>query len=231
MFGRNKVKQHTETNYVEMPIYKRSHFEQGDLVTLDYADINDIPIGKVLWESRQTGRRKIDWLNKGSEEHKYHLPEETYPSHIILLRDFYKKVKENDIYLVAEVAPIYEGEIDKEDSFYVALYNLNKFKDGIVGQSVLVQDKRLIGSSYEICEIIDVMSRKQYTKRVKGEVICAIDIDAYLKREDERKEHEQIKRDLMNEYGIDVKQLHKIEFQENCKPMLEQYKETSRYVL
>lgn len=230
MFGRKKVIQNMRTSYLENPSYMRSSFEQGDLVTLDYADINDIPIGKVLWESHQTGRRKIDWLNKGSKEHKYHLPEETC-SHIIKLSHFYRNIIDNEDYLIAKVSPVYDGEVEEEDSFYVALYNLDRFENGIVGQSVLVKDNRINMQSYEICEIIDVMSRKQYTKRVKGEVICAIDIDAYLKREDERKEHEQIKRDLMNEYGIDVKQLHKIEFQENCKPMLEQYKETSRYVL
>lgn len=234
MFGKNKK---TDIDNREPNGKYKCPFTTGDEITLNYADLADFPIGKVGGRGFNDNFVYIYWSCDSLTACKYHLPEEipltsfvkTQWSRFILVSDFIKQKLGEESYLIAKVAPIngYMVADNEADMYYAALFDFT-IKEWNA-PSVLVRDNRLGTSTLEICAIKEILSRKEYQKRVKAEIVCAVDAEPYHHRVRVREENSKLRKTLINEYGVDPQQLKNFEMQENCKLLLKQYKETSKY--
>lgn len=234
MFGKKKK---TEIENAKTETEYKCPFKRGDRITIAYADLNDFPIGKV-GRLNSFGWISISWeTNNSLQQCKYWLPleipatssEKGQWSHFTLVSNFTSKKIEEEGYLIAKVAPIngYIVTDNEADMYYAALFDFT-IKEWNA-PSVLVRDNRLGTSTLEICAIKEILSRKEYQKRVKAEIVCTVDAEPYHHRVRVREENSKLRKTLINEYGVDPQQLKNFEMQENCKPLLKQYQETSKY--
>ena len=232
MFGKKKE---VKVEEVKTEKYK-CPFKIGDKITISYADLTDFPIGRV-GRMDSSGWLYIIWESSNIQQLKYWLPSEIPGTstnknkwhNITLLSDYIKEKTKEEGYLIAKVAPIngYIVTDNEADMYYAALFDFT-IKEWNT-PSVLVRDNRLDTSTFEICAIKEILSRKEYQKRVKAEIVCAVDAEPYHYRVRVREENSKLRKTLIYEYGVDPQQLKNFEMQENCKLLLKQYQETSKY--
>lgn len=232
MFGKKKE---VKVEEVKTEKYK-CPFKIGDKITISYADLTDFPIGRV-GRMDSSGWLYIIWESSNIQQLKYWLPSEipgtstnkSQWKNFTLVSDYIKEKTKEEGYLIAKVAPIngYIVTDNEADMYYAALFDFT-IKEWNT-PSVLVRDNRLGTSTLEICAIKEILSRKEYQKRVKAEIVCAVDAEPYHHRVRVREENSKLRKTLIYEYGVDPQQLKNFEMQENCKPLLKQYQETSKY--
>lgn len=225
-------------NREENEIYYKCPFKSGDTITIDTANLVDYPIGVI---SDRTYFRDsffyVSWQTNLGTSSNYFLSGEIPKvstnknqwEHFVLLSDYIKEKTKEEGYLIAKVAPIngYVVTDNEADMYYAALFDFTIKECN--APSVLVRDNRLGTSTLEICAIKEILSRKEYQKRVKAEIVCTVDAEPYHHRVRVREENSKLRKTLINEYGVDPQQLKNFEMQENCKPLLKQYQETSKY--
>lgn len=232
MFGKKKE---VKVEEVKTKEYK-CPFKTGDKITVPYADLTDFPIG-MIGRKNLFGWVPVIWDCGEKQGYKYCLPSEIPETsttkhqwdNFTLVSDYIKRKTKEEGYLIAKVAPIngYIVTDNEADMYYAALFDF-AIKEWNT-PSVLVRDNRLGTSTLEICAIKEILSRKEYQKRVKAEIVCAVDAEPYHYRVRVREENSKLRKTLINEYGVDPQQLKNFEMQENCKPLLKQYQETSKY--
>lgn len=232
MFGKKKE---VKVEEVKTKEYK-CPFKTGDKITVPYADLTDFPIGRV-GRKDSFGWLYIIWESSNIQQLKYWLPSEIPGTsttknqwvNFTLVSDYIKEKTKEEGYLIAKVAPLngYIVTDNEADMYYAALFDFT-IKEWNA-PSVLVRDNRLGTSTLEICAIKEILSRKEYQKRVKAEIVCTVDAEPYHHRVRVREENSKLRKTLINEYGVDPQQLKNFEMQENCKPLLKQYQETSKY--
>lgn len=232
MFGKKKE---AKVEEVKTEKYK-CPFQTGDKITIAYADLKDFPIGRV-GRKDSYGWFFITWECGVKQEYKYCLPSEIPGTstnknkwhNFTLVSDYIKEKTKEEGYLIAKVAPIngYIVTDNEADMYYAALFDFT-IKEWNT-PSALVRDNRLGTSTLEICAIKEILSRKEYQKRVKSEIVCAVNAEPYHHRVRVREENSKLRKTLIYEYGVDPQQLKNFEMQENCKPLLKQYQETSKY--
>lgn len=77
------------------------------------------------------------------------------------------------------------------------LYHFALYDDGVnyeVGDTVAVTGRSDIGKIEEIISVDEAAGR--FTKSIMAEVICKVDVSAYQKRVEERKEKERLKKEI-----------------------------------
>lgn len=232
MFGKKKE---VKVEEVKTKEYK-CPFKTGDKITVPYADLTDFPIG-MIGRKNLFGWVPVIWDCGEKQGYKYCLPSEIPGTsttknqwdNFTLVSDYIKEKTKEEGYLIAKVAPIngYIVTDNEADMYYAALFDF-AIKEWNT-PSVLVRDNRLGTSTLEICAIKEILSRKEYQKRVKAEIVCTVDAEPYHHRVRVREENSKLRKTLINEYGVDPQQLKNFEMQENCKPLLKQYQETSKY--
>lgn len=239
MFGKKKketVKEMKPNEGMKTKKYK-CPFKTGDKITIASADLTDFPIGQV-GRKDSYGWYYILWDCDNIQRYRYFLPSEipetsdskTKWDGLTFVSDYINKKTKEEGYLIAKVAPIngYIVADNEADMYYAALFDFT-IKEWNT-PSVLVRDNRLDTSTFEICAIKEILSRKEYQKRVKAEIVCAVDAEPYHYRVRVREENSKLRKTLIYEYGVDPQQLKNFEMQENCKLLLKQYQETSKYI-